>query len=139
VVAINWKPGTRELRKFGASLVVGFGLIGLAFWAGWPAAARPSLAIGLWIGGGAAGLLGLTGTCAALPVYWAWMGVAFVMGNVVSRVALAAVYFLVFTPFGLILRLLGRDPLQLKRDAAAKTYWQDLPAPSGDSPNERQF
>jgi hypothetical protein len=139
MVRIQWRPGARDLRKFGAVLIAGFGLVGLAFYAGWPVAARPGLALGLWIGGGAAGLLGLTGTRAALPVYWAWMGVAFVLGNIVSRIAVGAVFFLVVTPFALAMRVAGRDALRLRRDRSARTYWRDLEPTPGRDAYERQF
>lgn len=32
-------------------------------------------------------------------------------------------YFGVLTPLGLVLRLAGRDPLRLRRDPAAPSYW----------------
>jgi hypothetical protein len=138
MVKIEWHPKPRELRKFGITLIVGFGLIGAAFWFGWPFGVRPAVALGLWIGGGAAGLLGLTGTPAALPLYWAWMGFAFVAGNVMSRVVLTLFYFLVMTPVGLFMRLIGRDKLGLRRRSAA-TYWVDLHLPDDPSRYERQF
>lgn len=40
-----------------------------------------------------------------------------------SQAVLALLFFLVFTPLGLILRLLGRRPLSLGFDRAAATYW----------------
>jgi len=36
---------------------------------------------------------------------------------------LAIVLYLVFTPVGLLLRLLGRDPLERGFDRAAPSYW----------------
>ena len=49
--------------------------------------------------------------------------IAFRIGQAVGFVAFALAFILVITPAGLILRLLNRDPLRLKRDPAAATYW----------------
>jgi len=43
------------------------------------------------------------------------MRLAHVLGWVNSRVLLTALFFLVLTPMGLVLRLAGRDPLRLRR------------------------
>jgi hypothetical protein len=135
LVRINWKPGPAELRKFGWAMLIGFGLIGLIlqFWLHRPLGAR-----GCWIFGAVAGLLGLTGTKVALPVYWAWMGIAFVLGNVMGRVVLALFYFGMITPMGWVMRLGGRDKLTLRRGAHA-TYWRDCPPPADKARYERQF
>ena len=45
------------------------------------------------------------------PVWWPWMVVARVLGFVNSHLLLAVVFYLMFTPIGLVMRLLGRDPL----------------------------
>jgi ABC-type uncharacterized transport system permease subunit len=45
------------------------------------------------------------------------------IGIVVSYVILAATYYLVVTPIGLVLRLCGYDPMQRRFDREAKTYW----------------
>lgn len=49
------------------------------------------------------------------PLAGLWFGLAHLMGAVVSRVVLATLFFGVVTPIGLIRRLLGADPLQLKK------------------------
>jgi len=36
---------------------------------------------------------------------------------------LLAIWLLVFTPLGLLMRVVGRDRLGLKSDGAAETYW----------------
>jgi len=140
-VSINWKPDAGDLRKFGWAMLVGFGLIGLALmcwpW-DWPFPHAPRAAIACWVFGAIAGLLGWTGARAALPVYFAWMGVAFVVGNIVSRIVIAMMYYLVITPMGLAMRLIGRDKLQLKR-RNVRTYWLERERKSGEADYERQF
>ena len=53
-----------------------------------------------------------------------WMALAMAVFSVITNVALALVYFLVFVPFGFILKLRGWDPL-LRRSAPARSYWSD--------------
>jgi hypothetical protein len=49
------------------------------------------------------------------PLAGLWFGLSRLLGNVVSRVILTALFFLLVTPIGLIRRLLGADALQLKK------------------------
>lgn len=49
------------------------------------------------------------------PLAGPWFGLAHLMGAVVSRVVLAVLFFGVVTPIGLLRRLWGADPLQLKK------------------------
>jgi hypothetical protein len=44
---------------------------------------------------------------------------------VVSHVVLLLVFAVVVTPVALLLRLLGRDPLERRPDPRAATYWVD--------------
>jgi len=59
----------------------------------------------------------------------------FRFGNLLNRIVGPAVtslmFFLVFTPFALILRMAGKDLLRLRRDPAAASYWieRDPPGP----------
>ena len=41
-----------------------------------------------------------------------------------GRCVLLILFIFILTPLGLILRLLGKDPLQLKRPPNATTYWR---------------
>ena len=43
-----------------------------------------------------------------------WLGLSHVLGKVMSRVLLSAVFFLVATPIGLARRAMGRDSLRLR-------------------------
>jgi len=60
----------------------------------------------------------------------------FAVSQFVGRVVLLAVFLLLVTPLGWVLRLAGKDPLQLKRPSGAGTYWHQ--AREG-SPLERLF
>ena len=51
------------------------------------------------------------------------MRIGFALSQFLGRVALVILFFIVITPMGWILRLVGKDSLQLKRPPNAKTYW----------------
>lgn len=48
----------------------------------------------------------------------------FFVAQVLGAIVLAAVFFLVLTPLGWLMRLLGKDLLQLKSPRDAQTFWQ---------------
>lgn len=56
--------------------------------------------------------------------YRSGMTVSFHVGQVMGGILLSVFYLLVVTPLGLVLRLFGKDLLELKRDPAAKSYWR---------------
>ncbi len=51
-----------------------------------------------------------------------WFRLAAVLGYINSRILLSIVYFLVITPFGLVMRLFRRDVLRRRKSGQA-TYW----------------
>ena len=55
-------------------------------------------------------------------LYHGWMWVAMKIGHVVNSVILAIVYFLVITPMGLVMRLLGKDPMRRTLDKDVVSY-----------------
>ena len=138
LVQIDWQPDRRKLRTFGLIILTGFGLLGAGFWFGWPFPQNTTVGLILLVGGHVAGLMALTGSKAALPFYWFWMGLAFVSGNIVSRVILALFYYSMITAMAIAGRVLGRDKLLLKR-TKGKTYWVDLDHVVDPARYERQF
>ncbi|HLL73738.1 MAG TPA: SxtJ family membrane protein [Pyrinomonadaceae bacterium] len=75
--------------------------------------------------GGAALLLLLAGffvPAAARRFHVFWMKFAVVLGHINSRVLLGLMYYGVFTIYGVVSRLVGRDPLR-RRGAGAESYW----------------
>lgn len=61
-----------------------------------------------------------------------WMRLGLLLNRIVSPLALGAVFFLTVLPIGAIMRLSGKDPLRLKYDAAAKSYWIPREPPGPD-------
>lgn len=57
------------------------------------------------------------------PVYIAWMCISTLMGFIMTRLILSILFMLVFTPAGLILRLMRKDLLKQKIDKNKVSYW----------------
>lgn len=64
-----------------------------------------------------------------------WTRLGILLGRVVSPIALGILFYGVLTPLGALLRLTGKDPLRLKRDPEASSYWipRQPPGPPPDS------
>jgi hypothetical protein len=57
------------------------------------------------------------------PLNRVWTRIGHLLACFLNPVASAILFYLVFTPAGVIMRLLGRNELQLRRDPHAQTYW----------------
>ena len=49
------------------------------------------------------------------PVAFFWLGLSTILGTVVSKVLLSIIFLFLLTPLGLLKRIVGSEPLQLKR------------------------
>lgn len=58
------------------------------------------------------------------PLYVVWMKLAFVLGWLNMRILLCVFFYAVLTPVGLLMRFLGKDPLEKKFRSAQATYWK---------------
>jgi len=74
------------------------------------------------------------------PIYILWMRLAFILGWINTRLILSILFYLVFTPIGLVMRLFRVDLLDRKIDKNKESYWRKKEK-SGFSPlnYERQF
>lgn len=68
-----------------------------------------------------------------------WTGLGIVLGRIVNPIAAGLLLYLVFTPFAIVLRWMGEDPLGLSIDRDAKTYWVPRNAVEEPSSMMRQF
>jgi len=64
----------------------------------------------------------------------AWFVIGLWLSKVVSPVVIGAMFLLVVTPVGLLMRLFGHDPLRI-RSRGQKSYWitRDPPGPAPES------
>lgn len=109
----------KGLRQFGliASSVVA-GVFGLLLpwlfahpWSIWP-----------WVLGGLLAAWGLAWPVGLRPVYDSWMRFGHVVGLVNTRLMLGFMFYGMVAPGGLLMRLLGKDPLQRRLDRDVATY-----------------
>jgi len=61
------------------------------------------------------------------PVYRVWMTIGHALGWVNTRIILGVAFFVVFTPIGWVMRLLGKDPMRRRFDPAAQSYRVNRP------------
>jgi hypothetical protein len=73
------------------------------------------------------------------PFNLVWFKFGILLHRIISPVIMGLMFFLVFTPIGVFMRLLGKNPLQLEFDTKADTYWisRTPPGPPPESfPNQ---
>lgn len=120
-------------RKFALTLGSAFLVIaGMAWW-------RGGSTVPLVLAAGSGVLL----VCAVLvphrlgPVHRAWMGLALLLSKLTTPVFMALIFYLVFLPVGLSIRLLGHNPLA--RDPSDHSFWRDRPENASGSDLRHQF
>jgi hypothetical protein len=69
------------------------------------------------------------------PLNRAWMRLGLLLGRVVNPLVLGVIFFGVFTPVGLVMRMFGRDAMVRRFEPELETYWlkRDPPGPADDS------
>ena len=142
LIEFNRNPTDRQLRQFACVLLPLCALLlsavlwwRVGHWAvGWGAVGWGMLAVAALIAIG-----GLFRPAFARPIYLGWMYASYPIGWAVGHVMIGAVFFLVVTPIGLLMRASGRDPLQRKFDASRASYWEKRPPVDDQTRYFRQF
>ena len=112
---VNWKPGKKDLRQFGLAMLTGFFVLGaIALLRAGEITAGVRL---LWTAGIVLFVLSFVPRIGPIT-YWFVNISAAIAGFCVSRIALALTFLFIVTPIGVLLRLLGRDLLQLSHKAS---------------------
>ena len=68
-------------------------------------------------------ILGVLNSKLLTPLNRLWIKFGFLLGNIVSPIVMGMVYFIVITPTGLFMRLLGKDLLKKNKEKYTSTYW----------------
>jgi hypothetical protein len=68
-----------------------------------------------------------------------WDRTGKMLGRVINPVVAALLFYLVFTPWAIILRWMGRDLLAISLDPNAPTYWIQCSEPVSPSSMKNQF
>lgn len=115
-------------RSFGIVFAVVFAIVGLL-----PLLSRGEFRI--WALGLAAVFLGLAFLWQAplRPLNRLWMRFGLLLHAIVSPVIMGLLFYGTVAPIGLLMRLAGKDPLRLKRDPQASSYWIQR-TPPGPAP-----
>jgi Saxitoxin biosynthesis operon protein SxtJ len=80
-------------------------------------------------------LIALLNPMLLTPLNRLWIKLGVLLGRVVSPIALGILFYGILTPIGAVIRLTGKDPLRLKLDPNADSYWiaRKPPGPAPDS------
>lgn len=133
-MAVDARAGLtrREGRKFGLTVGAAFGVLAaIGFWRGHVIVPVALIVPGLLLVLAGAAIPGHLG-----PVYRTWMRGAHVISKVTTPLFLGIVYLLVLTPAGLLMRVLGRNPLRHERSGSG--YWI-MREPGQRTDLDRQF
>jgi hypothetical protein len=145
VLELNLNPNERTLRQFGFVAFVAFAALA---WCAWNevymfrrglGVLRGPVALTLLDAGIAAALCSMIRPSANRWPYRVLSVASYPVGLVVSYVVLAVLFFAVFAPIGMLLRRLGRDPLQRGFDPNAPSYWSKAPPRRDRASYFRQF
>jgi len=110
---------TKGLREF--SLLTG-AIIACLFGLFFPFVLGFNIPIWPFIIGAVLVLWGLAAPKSLNPVYKGWMKFGIAIGWFMNRVILSIVFYMIFFPTSLIMKIGGYDPMHRKLDKTAKTY-----------------
>lgn len=136
MIEIDRHPAAAKLRWFAVLQALFFAAMAWQWYrrTGWAAPAVVAAGAALLVGA-----LGLVWPAWVRRYYVGWMVAVFPVGWVVSHAVLAAAYYLVLTPLGLARRLWRGDPLRLRFEREAASYWVTRPPQRPVEDYFRQF
>ena len=80
-------------------------------------------------------VLGILNSSLLSPLNKLWFKFGVLLGKIISPIIMGIIYFLVVTPIGLIMKLLGKDVLNLKYHDY-KSYWIEKTGPKSKMKNQ---
>jgi hypothetical protein len=129
------RPSEKVLRQFALLCLVVFGVLGAA---GLWRRGGVTTGVAIAMAGFAVGLVGVVRPAAIRWIYSGWMIAVFPIGWTISRLMLAALFYLVFTPVAIVFRIIRRDVLRLRRPEAS-SLWMPKPGATSADQYFRQF
>lgn len=130
LVEINWTPDARTLKNFGFICVVFLMVAGawiflrhsfLFFDFVENTAIRAACT--LWGIACVFFIASVVYSKAMYPIYLALVTISLPIGFVVSHIAMAFLYYCIFTPFGVVFKIMKRDVLERKFESDRQSYW----------------
>ena len=67
-------------------------------------------------------ILGIINSKILTPLNKVWFKIGILLGNIISPIIMGIIFFLVVTPTSLIMKILGKDFLNLKKNTK-NSYW----------------
>ena len=80
-------------------------------------------------------ILGLVNSKILTPLNKLWFKFGLLLGRIISPIVMGLIFFLVVTPIGLIMRIIGKDLLNLKLNKD-KSYWIEKSGPKSKMKNQ---
>jgi len=120
LIRIDPNPSRRQLALFGLAWLVLFGVIGAIVLRATGATRAASV---LWTLAAVVPAVGWVRPPVMRIAYLALSYASYPVALGISHGVLAMIYYLVLTPVGLIMRLVGYDPMNRRFDPEADTYW----------------
>ncbi len=80
-------------------------------------------------------VLGILNSNFLSPLNKLWFKFGILLGKVISPIIMGIIFFLVVTPIGIIMRLIGKDVLNLKY-SDYKSYWIEKTGPKSKMKNQ---
>ena len=108
----------KKLRSFAITLFFAMAIIGAFFWG-----RKGGTTFILWGVAFTMLIVGVFWPKRLAPIYKAWMILALILSFISNHIILTMMYYFVFTPIGVLMRICGKDILQRKYHEAAKSYW----------------
>jgi len=68
-------------------------------------------------------ILGLMNSKILTPLNKLWFKFGMILGAIVAPIVMGIVFFLIITPIGLFMKIIGKDLLKKKFDKKKTTYW----------------
>jgi len=68
-------------------------------------------------------ILGLINSNFLTPLNKMWFKFGKLLGSIVAPIVMGIIFFLVITPTGIIMKILGKDLLKKKYNSKIKSYW----------------
>ncbi len=125
---------TPSNRKFGFTIAIAFLVIGAL-----PLLRHAGVRWWMWIVAALFGAVAWLRPQSLTTLNRWWLKLGLLLGQIVSPIAMAILFFLVITPIGLLMRVFGKASMRVQFDPKMSSYWvpRDPPGPPPDSLNNQ--
>ena len=112
-----FKKKNKSNKSFGILFFIVFLIIGF-----WPLTNGGSVRIWSILVSLSFLILGLLNSRILSPLSYAWIKLGIIIGNFISPIIMAIIFYLLISPFGIVMRIFGKD-LLMKKYSKKSSYW----------------